>query len=38
MAKKVPVHRSSESGKFVTEKYAKEHPKATEKEQIKRTK
>lgn len=38
MAKKVPTqvsHRSSESGRFVTEKYANAHPKTTERERIK---
>lgn len=38
MAKKVPTqvsHRSSENGQFVTEKYAKSHPKTTERENIK---
>jgi hypothetical protein len=29
------VHRSSESGKFVTEKYADKHPKTTETEKVK---
>jgi hypothetical protein len=33
MAKKtVVVHRSSETGKFVTEKYTKTHPRTTETE------
>ncbi|WKZ29447.1 MAG: hypothetical protein QY323_01810 [Patescibacteria group bacterium] len=31
------VHRSSESGKFVTERYADRHPRTTETERIKRT-
>jgi hypothetical protein len=33
---KVDVNRSSESGRFVTEDYAKKHPKTTEHEKIKR--
>ena len=38
---KVPTrvsHRSSGSGKFVTERYAKTHPKTTEREVIKHPK
>lgn len=31
------VHRSSESGKFVTERYADRHPRTTETERIKKT-
>ena len=38
MAKAKPqrrtIHRSSETGKFVKEKYAKEHPRTTEKERV----
>jgi hypothetical protein len=33
-ASKKTVHRSSGSGRFVTEKYAKTHPKTTEKERV----
>lgn len=29
------IHRSSETGKLVTEKYAKAHPKTTETERVK---
>lgn len=29
-----PGHRDSKSGEFVTEKYAKNHPKTTQKESI----
>lgn len=36
MSKKVTVHRSSVTGKFVTEKYTDKHPKTTETEKIKR--
>ena len=36
MATKVKVNRSSVTGRFVTGKYAKEHPKITEKEVIKK--
>ena len=38
---KVPsqtAHRSSESGRFVTEKYAERHPDTTERERIKHPK
>lgn len=35
MSKKQIVHRSSISGRFVKEGYAKQHPKTTEKERIK---
>lgn len=38
MSKRVPTqvsHRSSDSGRFVTEKYANSHPKTTERERIK---
>lgn len=30
------VYRSSETGRFVTENYAKKHPKTTEKEHVKK--
>jgi hypothetical protein len=33
-ATKKTVHRSSKTGKFVTEKYAKKHPNTTEKERV----
>ncbi len=36
MATKVKVNRSAVTGKFVTEKYAKQHPKTTEKETVKK--
>lgn len=36
--KKVPVNRSSKTGRFVTEKYAKSHPNTTEKERYRRGK
>jgi len=37
MSKKTTtVHRSSVSGRFVTEKYADKHPKTTETEKVKR--
>lgn len=36
MSKKVEVNRSAVTGKFVTETYAKSHPKTTEKETYKR--
>lgn len=35
---KVTIHRSSKTGEFVTEKYAKNHPTTTEKEVIKKEK
>jgi hypothetical protein len=33
---KKTVHRSSETGKFVTPKYAEKHPSTTEKERVKK--
>jgi len=33
-SEKKTVHRSSVNGKFVTEEYAKKHPKITEKEKV----
>jgi hypothetical protein len=33
-AHKKTVHRSSKTGRFVTEKYAKKHPNTTEKERV----
>ncbi|RZU42708.1 hypothetical protein BDD14_4300 [Edaphobacter modestus] len=36
MSKKIEVNRSAVSGKFVTETYAKSHPKTTETETYKR--
>lgn len=39
MSKKVPrqtAHRSSETGRFVTERFADRHPKTTERERIRR--
>lgn len=32
--KKKTIYRDSEDGKFTTEKYAKSHPKTTEKERV----
>ena len=34
MGKKKTVHRSSVTGQFVTEGYAKKHPKTTERERV----
>lgn len=36
MSKKIVVNRSAVSGKFVTETFAKNHPKTTEKETYKK--
>ena len=39
MKRKIPIqtsHRSSVSGRFVTERYAERHPRTTERERIKR--
>lgn len=38
MAKKSTVHRSADTGQFVTKQYADKHPKTTVKETVKKSK